>query len=126
MAAMRYAMFSKAVAVFTLLSLVVQPRVLVILPVIETGGIGNLFVLMLLAVLGLAIAAIAGLWLGRWWGFLAFYGYGVSVTLLLGTALIPFLIDLAPDSLRVAAVVALNTVTLVFVASLQWRYSKSA
>ncbi len=123
---MRYAIFCKAVAVITLISFVVPPRTLIILPLLEHGGAGTAFALMLLSVLALAIIAIAGLWRCRWWGFLAFYGYGVATTLLLGSALIPFVIALAPANARVEGVIALNAVTLVAVAFLQWRYSRTA
>ncbi len=121
---MRYAMFSRAVAGVTLVSLVAQPRVLIILPLFESGGIGNLFALMLLAVLALALVSIAGLWLGRWWGFLAFYGYGVTSTLLLGNALIPFVVRLAPADARAEGVIAVNAVALLAVAFLQWKGTK--
>lgn len=123
---MPYLLFCKAVAVITLISLLVPPRALIILPLLQSGGAGIAFALLLLSVLALAIIAIAGLWRCRWWGFLAFYGYGFATTLLLGNALIPFVIALAPADARVAGVIALNAVALVAVAFLQWRYSKSA
>lgn len=122
---MPYATLCKAVAVVTLVSLVVQPRALIILPLFERGGIGNLFALMLLAILALALASVAGLWRCRWWGFVAFYGYSVTSTLLLGSALIPFVIGLIPTEARVESVIALNAVAMSAVAFLHWRHSKN-
>ena len=122
---MRYALLCKAVAAITLVSLVVQPRALIIVPLFERGGIGSLFALMLLTILVLALISIAGLWRCRWWGFVAFYGYGVTSTLLLGSALIPFVIGLVPADARVEAVIALNAVAISAVAFLHWRHSNS-
>ena len=85
---MRHATLCKAVAVITLVSAAVQARALIIVPLFERGGIGTQFVLMVLVILALAIASIAGLWRPRWWGFVAFYGYAITSTLLLGSALI--------------------------------------
>ena len=110
----------------TLVSLIVPPRALIVLTLFERGGPGSLFALMFLAIFALAIVAIVGLWQCRWWGFLAFYGYGVAMTLLLGSALIPFVIALAPAGARVETVVAVNAVALVAAGFLQWRFSKSA
>lgn len=107
----------KAVAVITLASLVAQPRVLIILPLLERGGTGILIAVMLLAILALALASIIGMWRGRWWGFLAFYGYAVTSTLMLGSALIPFVIGLVAPEARVVGVIALNGVALVGVPS---------
>ena len=125
MPAMRYTTLCKAAAVITLASLLGQPQALVILALFESGGIGNLFALMLLAVLALAVISIAGLWRCRWWGFLAFYGYGITSTVLLGSALIPFVIALVPADARVESVIALNGVALLAVALLHWQYRKS-
>ena len=121
---MRTATLSKTVAAITLLSLIVQPRALIILPLLERGGVGNLIALMLLAILALAIASIVGLWRCRWWGFLAFYSYAVSSTLLLGGALIPFVVRLLPNDARTAGVVGINAVALFAVAFLQWRHAR--
>jgi hypothetical protein len=122
---MRYALFCKAVAAITLVSLIAQPRALIIFPLIERGGAGNLFALMLLAILVLALISAVGLWRCRWWGFVAFYGYGVTSTLLLGSALIPFVIGLAPAEARVEGVIALNAIAISAVAFLHWRHSNS-
>jgi len=122
---MRYTTLCKAAAVITLASLLGQPQSLVILALFESGGIGNLFALMLLAVLALAVISIAGLWRCRWWGFLAFYGYGITSTVLLGSALIPFVIALVPADARVESVIALNGVALLAVALLHWQHRKS-
>ena len=122
---MRYALLCKAVAAITLVSLVVQPRALIIVPLFERGGIGSLFALMLLTILVLALISIAGLWRCRWWGFVAFYGYGVTSTLLLGSALIPFVIGLVPADARVESVIALNAVAISAVAFLHWRHGNS-
>ncbi len=92
---MRHVTLCKAVAVITLVSLAVQARALIIVPLFERGGIGTQFVLMVLVILALAMASIVGLWRPRWWGFVAFYGYAITSTLLLGSALIPFVIGLS-------------------------------
>lgn len=122
---MRTSTLCKAVAVVTALSLIAQPRIIIIVPLIERGGPGTVFALMLLTILALAIIAVAGLWQCRWWGFLAFYGYGVSSTLLLGSTLIPFVIAFVPTEARVEGVVALNAVALTVVAFLHWRHGKT-
>ena len=80
---------------------------------------------MLLAILALALVSIAGLWRCRWWGFVAFYSYGITSTLLLGSALIPFVVALAPADARVESVIALNAIALSAVAFLHWRHSNS-
>ena len=123
---MRYAILCRAVAAITLVSLVAQPRALIILPLFEHGGVGKLFALMILAVLVLAIISIAGLWRCRWWGFVAFYGYGATSTMLLGSALIPFVVGLFPAAARVESVVALNAVALAAVAFLHWQHTKQS
>ena len=123
---MRTITLCKVAAAITVLSLIAQPRMVIILPLLERGGPGTLFALMLLAILALAVIAVAGLWRCRWWGFLAFYGYGVTSTILLGSALIPFVIGLVPAGARVEAVIALNAVALATVAFLHWWHSKTA
>ena len=122
---MGYVIWCRTVAVITLISVIVQPRALIILPLLDRGGIGTLFALMLLAILALALISITGLWRCRWWGFLAFYGYGITSTVLLGSALIPFVTSLAPAEARVEGVIALNAIALSAVAFLHWRHSNS-
>ncbi len=120
---MRHVTLCKAVAVITLVSLAVQARALIIVPLFERGGIGTQFALMLLGILALAIVSIAGLWRCRWWGFVAFYGYAITSTVLLGSALIPFVIGLVPTDSRVEGVIALNGVVLLGVVLLHWRHT---
>ena len=120
---MRHATLCKAVAVITLVSAAVQARALIIVPLFERGGIGTQFVLMVLVILALAMASIAGLWRPRWWGFVAFYGSAITSTLLLGSALIPFVIGLVPTDSRVEGVIALNGAVLLGVALLHWRHT---
>jgi len=116
----------KTVAVIIFLSLVVQPQVLIIVPLIERGGIGFLFAAMLLTVLAMAIISIVGVWRGRWWGFVAFYGYAITSTPLLGSAVIPFVMIVVPTDARVVTVIGLNALSVVAVAFLQWQHSKQS
>ena len=124
-AIMPYLTWCKTVAAVTLLSIIVQPRALIVLPLFERGGIGTWFALMLLSILALALVSIAGLWRCRWWGFVAYYGYGITSTVLLGSALIPFVVTLAPAEARVEGVIALNAIAMSAVAFLHWRHNKS-
>ncbi len=78
----------RTVAVITLASLVVQPRALIVLPLLERGGLDNL------------------------------------VALMLGSALIPFVIGLVAPEARVVGIIALNSVALLGVGLLQWRTSR--
>ena len=116
----------KTVAVIIFLSLVVQPQVLIIVPLIERGGIGFLFAAMLLTVLAMAIISIVGVWRGRWWGFVAFYGYAITSTPLLGSAVIPFVMIVVPTDARVVTVIGLNALSVVAVGFLQWQHSKQS
>lgn len=123
---MPYPAICRLIAAMLAVSLVTQPQALIILPLFEQGGVGVLYGAMIAAVVAAALVSIAGLWHCRWWGFLAFYGYAIAATILLGVALIPFVIALAPASARVAGVIAINVGALLLVGFVQWRHRRAA
>ena len=123
---MNYRTLCRAIAVVLGVSLVVQPQALIVVPLFEQGGAGAVYGSMIAVIIAAALAAIAGLWHCRWWGFLAFYAYAVTATIALGTALVPFITALAPDRARLESVIAINTAAVLFVGIVQWRHGKAS
>ena len=116
---MRCLSLCQAVAVITLVDdFILVPPVLILRPIWVNVGI--VFSMLHLANVTLAVTSIVGLWRCRWWGFAAFYFFGVASMVLAGNLLIAFVVVYSLE-----AAIALNGVALLAVAFLQGRCAKS-
>lgn len=107
--------FRKAVAVGILL------RLASLIDIFDNVGVTDPLGGLTLVTLVPGLAAMTGISFGRAWGFIAFYLFGLLLTVLFGISLIPFVVSLLPLDLRVAGLFVWNGIVVGLVVLLQWR-----
>ena len=96
-------------------------RMILLVDLFENIGVTSVFGVLTLATLVPGLASVVGLWRVQTWGFVAFYLFGVLLTVLFGVSLIPFVLLWLPMEGRVAGLFAINGIVLTLVALVHWR-----